>query len=112
MDRSRAHALAGAVLHFRQICFEVWSSNVGLGLLEAYYRSDDTVTVREMAERLHMSEDTARRELTRLVDRGLVTCENHGRLKCYRAQKAPAEEHVRRLDEYLTAELLPFWTKS
>ena len=112
MDQGHAHALARAVLQFRTICMDVWGSTVGLGLLEAYYRDDGFVTVRDVAESLCISEDTARRELTRLFDRGLATCENRGRTKLYRAMEAPAADHVQRLEQYLTAELLPFWTRS
>jgi len=73
----------------------VWGGPVGVVLIEAYYTGDGYTTVAKVAERMMVSEDTARRELDRLVETRLVTEVRRGRTRCYRAMDRPAEDSAR-----------------
>lgn len=95
MDACTALAIVQAIIACREACMDVYGTPIGLNLVEAFYR-DSCLSAQDLAQYARLSEDTARRELTRLVDRGLVMTESRGRLRLYRSKEAPAAEYIRR----------------
>src|SRR3546814_479681 len=73
----------------------MWGSPIGLCLVEAFYSEPPDVTASMIAERLGMSDDTARRRLDALVNIGralVVDCPLRG--VCYQANAKYAEETI------------------
>lgn len=73
---------------------DIWGTPTGLALVEAYYQEKGFITATTLGERENISDDTARRELNKLVKEGKVVLEMWGRNRFYRAKDELARDSM------------------
>lgn len=91
VNYEQRHRFFAACVEAGNNMVRMWDGYIGLALLQAFYAGPDNwVSAKWLADRIPFSDDTARRQLDKLVNIGRVACRTEGKTRVYRANERHA----------------------